>query len=410
MATYTLTTSPQRVGRISLTESGSNNDRTFAVLAYYTNGSTTTSREVVIQLRFDSNGNVSGTGKCKVNSFANENFSFSRNSTTTVKKYSIDYDPTTGQSRDNSLKVQLSNMSARWSDGTTFNATPQNTVNTSFDLPDIDPVPTISITGLQIQSDGYPDNNGSAVSSISTLRMTMDFSYAQTAVLTVNGAGVTRDYSIAVTKASSETKTQDIPLTDFASSTDFTLTFTLTASNNTGSVSATATESVKGYFLPTYGSGTDAIRCNSNGDADSHGTYGKLHLTWNVATVLSTNPNTLQTCTTKLNGSTISPVAGSIANGYLDYLFPLAINEQGNLEIILEDKIHDNTITSFVVSKETMPLSIYQSGDSVGVSIGRMATSSGFWCYEDFYLKGESHNTIYKIYVDSNGQLQVIAI
>ena len=264
-------------------------------------------------------------------------------------------------------------------------------------LPAIDPVPTCAISGVSIQSGAY---NGNAVSMISTLRVSMNFTYAQSAVLTVTGAGITRTYTIAVTKASSESKTQDIPLTEFASSSDFNLSFSLQATNDTGNATASSSKAVKGYFLPRYATQTYTRRCDSQGNADSQGDYGRLYLKWDVATVDSSNPNTLQTCVVKLNGTVITATSGSIALGYLDFIFPLAVNVQGNLEVVLTDLISSNTITSLVVPKSTMPLSMYQSGDSVGVSIGRMCTESGLWIYEPMHYKDPSSTSIYDIIVE----------
>ena len=398
MAAYTLTTTPQVVGRIRMNESGSGDDRTFAVLAHYS-ANTATSKNIVIQLRFDSNGSVSGSGKCKVNNDSGTNFSFSKNSTVQIKTYVVNYNAQ-GQARNNSLKVALSNMSARWSDNTSFDATPRNSVDTTFDLPDIDPTPTVGISGISIINGGYPDNSGNAVSMISTLRVSMNFTYAQSAVLTVTGAGITRTYTIAVTKASSESKTQDIPLTEFASASNFNLSFSLQATNDTGNATATSSKAVKGYFLPRYATQTYTRRCDSQGNADSQGDYGRLYLKWDVATVDSSNPNTLQTCVVKLNGTVITATSGSIALGYLDFIFPLAVNVQGNLEVVLTDRISSNTITSLVVPKSTMPLSMYQSGDSVGVSIGRMCTEAGLWIYEQMHYKDPSSTSIYDIVVE----------
>lgn len=317
----------------------------------------------------------------------------------------VDYNTTTGKWGPVSVSLSMSGGSGTYDDGQSMStAASLSAVTNTISLPDIDPAPTVEITGVTVQSNGY---NGNAVAAISTLQASMSFKYASTATLTVTGVGITKTYTINVTKAASETKTQNIPLTDFVSSSNFTLSLSLAVANNTYTASTSATKAIKGYHLPTYGSSTYTRRCDSSGNADSNGSYGRLYLTWSVTTIDTSNPNTLQSYLVKLNGTTITPSSGSIANGYLNFIFPLAVNVQGNLEVTLTDKIRSNIITSLVVPKQTMPLSLYQSGDSVGVSVGRMATSDGFWCYEEFYLKGQGHTTVYNIGVDSNGVLNV---
>ena len=393
MAAYTLTTSPQRVGSIYLAE-GSTADRYFQVRAYYAKKDATTAY-VYVQLYFSSNSNVSGSGRVSINDGTSQSFSFSRNSTSALAAIEVPYNAATGQSKNNALKVQLSNMSAQWGDGTSFDASPQNIVNTTYDLPDIDPLPTTTISSVVIQSNGY---EGQVVASVTTLRVTMSFAYAKQATLTVNGAGITTNYTLSVTKASSETLTQDFIVPGY--SIDYTLSLTLTASNDTGTVQITTTKAVKGYYLPIYGPGTYTTRCDSSGVADINGEYGRLYLTWDVAEIYSTIPNTLQTCVVELNGTAITVTDGSIAQGFLDFIFPLAVNVQGNLEVTLTDEILSNVITSLVVPKQTMPLSLYQSGDSVGVAIGRMATSAGLWIYEQMYYKDPSGTSVYPVEIE----------
>ena len=404
MASYTLTTSPQMVGRIRLSESGAGNDRTFQVLAYYSKTGAKTAN-VYVQLYFEiGSGSISGSGKVKINGGTNQSFSFSRKSTFTATPFQLTYN-SSGQCLNNTLTVALNSMSARWSDGTDFDADPLNSVSTTFDLPNIDPEPTVYSKTLTIQSGGFRNGTSIAVASITTLRFRATVTYAKTATLTVTGAGITNTYSLSVTKASSETITKDFvvnPSTD-----DYQITATLNISNDTGNASGSSTFNVKGYHLPTYGSATYTARCLQDGTPDSQGAYGRMYLTWNVATILASNPNKLQSYTVKLNGTQITATSGSIADGYLNFIFPLAVNVQGNLSVYLADEVYNNTITSLVVPKSIMPLSLYQSGDSVGVSVGRMATSDGFWCYEEFYLKQSGGTKVFNVAIDGSGNMTI---
>ena len=347
----------------------------------------------------------SGTMYCSIDgSEKHQNTSYSASAKSITGLYGslywdVNWNTSTGKWENKQIKI--------WFTGNMQSTNPYQLTNT-ISLPDIDPIPSIVSRSSAIQANGF---HNLAVASISTIRYTATVSYARSAVLTVTGAGITNTYNLTVTKASSETITQDFIAPP--STQNYTLTMTLTVSNDTGTYTGNLkdlTRSINGYSLPTYANTTYTTRCRSDGTADSQGEYGRLYLTWTIAPVDTSNPNTLQTCTVKLNNTTISATSGSIANGYLDFIFPLAVNVQGNMEVYFVDQIYHNTITSLVVPKSIMPLSLYQSGDSVGVAIGRMATDSGFWCYEEFYLKESGGTNVYHISVNSSGQLVVTRV
>lgn len=175
--------------------------------------------------------------------------------------------------------------------------------------------------------------------------------------------------------------------------------------------SASKNISVKGYYLPrliinTSGDSTYTSRCNQEGLPDGLGEYGKLHLVWDISPVDEDDPNTLQVVEVVLNEETIlTPSAGSIQDGYYDYIFPLPTSVQGNLEITLIDEIEDNVITSQVVPKAVMPMSLYDDGAHVGVAYGRMATQEGIWMYLPLYLKSFESAKVFQIKVDDGGNL-----
>ena len=407
MGAYTLSKTSQIVGRIRLGESGSVNDRTFQVKAYYQTTSNPLKVNVTVQLVFESNGNVSGSGTCNVNGTP-VGFSFSRNSTSNIRTFEVSYN-SSGQSKDNGLSVSLSNMSARWSDGSSFDASPENDVSTTYDLPNIDPIPSVSITGISIVSGGY---NSQAIASISKIRVTVLYTNIRNTLnYQWSGAGQTGTGSVSVTYSQSEnTATFDINVP--ANSDNYTLTVKASGSNNTSSAtSSDYNYAVKGYFLPYYTSQTYTMRCDVNGNADAQGEYGRLYLKW--ATCLIDNTNTLINCTVKLNGTVLvngqnCVITGSISAGYLNYVFPLQLNTQGDLGITFQDHILTAPeITALAVPKSIMALSLYQNNTDVGVTIGRMATQAGFYEALDFYLKGKDHGTFYELSIDTNGVLYV---
>ena len=397
MANTVLSTTYQSLGYFTCQE-GSN--YRFYVKAKYsvTVGGTA---DIHISLNF-TGANVSGTGRATVNSGTAESFSFSRNAESELSTYRITY-ASDGTSTDNSLTIALSNMSATWPDGTSFNAKPtRSSLSFTFDLPPIDQRISISLNAVSGFSNTF---HSFPVAGISSFDASLSLRYARTAYIEATGAGISETYVLSPTYVANEIITQSVHV--FPSNSDYSLNIKYQASNNRESMYGTRTYAIKGYSVPTFANGTYTRRCDSSGNSDPNGEYGRLYLTWTVTEVDPDDPNTLQLCTVKLNNTVISKTAGSIQDGYLDYIFPLAQNVQGNLEIYLEDEISNNTITSLVVPKSTMPLSLYQNGNSVGVAIGRMATQSGFWCYEQFYLKSSTNNSskIFNIQVDDNGQI-----
>lgn len=161
------------------------------------------------------------------------------------------------------------------------------------------------------------------------------------------------------------------------SDTDYYLEIECIASSETGHTeTAYLNQTIYGYKKPTYGYNTYTTRCNSEGLADGLGEYGKLHLTWDIVSIgtntLTSNPVVI------MNGTTLEPTSGSIEDGYFEYIFALDTSLTGNLNITLTDKISTNTITSLLVSKANMAISLFDDGTDVGVSFGQMATEKGF--------------------------------
>ncbi len=409
----TLTTSEQQIG--GTLKFAGDNSYYYYFYSWYERLTSTTAR---IYFAFKTYGTGSETCSCSGATFHatldGEEKTASSGSFTVYRRsfsakyaeisFDVTYDTSTGTWANKSVRCWVTGGSGTYSGGGSLGSNGCASVGNTSDtvsLPAIDPAPSATISSITVlNSTSYQGQN---VASYTQFRVAMSFGYAQQATLTLSGAGITTNYTVPVTKASSESFNYDFTVP--ASSSNYTLSFTLTAQNDTNSATATTTRSIKGYFLPTYdtspSNSTYTIRCDSNGEPDSQGEYGRLYLTWSVATVYSTTPNTLQSCTVKLNGTTIAATSGSIANGYLDFIFPLAVNVQGNLEVTFTDRITSNVITSLVVPKSTMPLSMYQSGDSVGVSIGRMCTESGLWVYEQMHYKDPNSTSVYSIVIES---------
>lgn len=209
-------------------------------------------------------------------------------------------------------------------------------------------------------------------------------------------------------------KITDIP-TKSSDNTSYELTVSVTVRNRYGgSTNASKTITVYPYHLPrlklnTTGDVSYVARCQEDGTADGLGNYGHLHLAWDVSKINTTGSgtiNSLQSATVVLNDTTtLSPKSGSISDGYLDYIFPLATETQGNLDITLTDTRKTNTITALSVPKGSMPLSMYDDGSNIGVAFGCMATQAGAWMYMPLYLQSKSGNYMFKIVIDDDGNI-----
>ena len=275
-------------------------------------------------------------------------------------------------------------------------------------LPEI-PTATVSSSLYQNGFHNY------VVAGHSKIQVTVNFTNTKKIVVRYIKDGVTSgSYTIRNTSSGSGAVTHSVFVPP-SSASDYTLTVQVELGNDNGTITKEATQAVKGYSLPTYSSASYTVRCDSAGTANSQGEYGKLHLAWNstsITPVDASNPNTLQTLLVKVsrNGTEETLFNGTApSSGVLDLIFPLAVNVQGDMIVKFTDQIDANTVTSLVVPKSTMPLSMYQDGDDVGVAIGRMATEGGFWVYEQMYLKDPDSSTVYRIYIE-NGVLKGTAI
>lgn len=291
-------------------------------------------------------------------------------------------------------------------------ATSSSTAKAKVYLPAINTPPTIT---QSVSVYNNTDFETYAIAGFTRFTQSVTYARSKYVVGQQDGGGVAsqKTYRNADVQASS-TGSYTYPVIP-ASKVDYTLTFRASATNSTSTVDATnVTKTVKGYSAPTYGSGTTAYRCNSQGQIDTQGTYGYLHLTW-IVTSIGTNTTLDEDPTVKVNGTTLTSdnatITGSIQDGYFDYIFPLAANQQGDLEIKLVDQITSSTITNLTVSKQYNPLSLYQNGDYVGAAIGRICTNAGFWCYEPFYLKtstsGMSDMLQVEVYKDSSNNVDL---
>lgn len=410
-----LSTSEQILCYFYPADHGSSNDRAFWVYGKYVKQTATTGY-IQIRVHFYSNASVwGGTAYINVNSKGSMSFGYSSGSWATYNQ-TIPYTYGSNGKCSGTLSISMSAGNAKWGNNETFEGgiLSPTTVSVSYTLPDIDPVPTVSISSITAVSGTFGSNN-LWIGGKTKVRVAMTFSYMANATLQMTSGGVTTNLAnFTDSKTTGCVKTYDVVLPNVESldGTTFQAVFKVTASNNTGSASAQQTVNPYKYSKPIYDSSrTIKYRCDQNGVQKSQGTYGYLKLYWKIAAVPG---NALQSGNVKINGTTLTSsncvlFRQNISDGYFEYIFSLPVGTQGTITTYLQDGISNNTQTSMSIPQGIVPLDLRQSGSSVGVSIGRVATDDGFWVYTDMYLLGDDGFTIYKIHVDANGNLQATA-
>ena len=412
----TLSTTEQILAYFYPADHGASNDRAFWVYAKYVKQTATTGY-IQVRVHFYSNARIwGGTAYINVNSKGSMSFGYSNGSWATYNQ-TIPYTYGTNGKCSGTLTFSMSAGNAYWGNSETFQGDIQapTTVSVAYSLPDIDPVPTVQISSITAISGTFGSNN-LWIGGKTKVRVAMTFSHMASATLQMTAGGVTTNLATFTdNKTSGCVKTYDLTLPNIESldGTTFPVVFKITASNDTGSASATQTINPYKYQKPIYDSSrTIKYRCDVNGTQMSQGEYGYLKLYWNVSAI---SGNALQSGNVKINGTTLTAsncvsFRQNISDGYFEYIFALPVNTQGNITTYLQDGIDENTQTSMAIPQGIMPLSLYQSGSSVGATVGRIATETGFRVYLPFYLLGDDGFTVYQIHVDANGELQVDAV
>lgn len=199
---------------------------------------------------------------------------------------------------------------------------------------------------------------------------------------TANGSGGSTVVSRSVT-ANGETQTSANTGT-----VSFTMTKTLSAlstpvnavvTDSRGrSGTATATITADPYTAPTVE--IDCTRCQSDGTIDALGEYVLVRAKWSWTSISSPELNsgsiavkvddTLKTTYTTQTNSQTTFVQIAILPSML-------ATNQYTITAEISDEIMSASVSQ-VVTKATLPLSLFDDGNGIGVTIGRMATREGF--------------------------------
>lgn len=153
-----------------------------------------------------------------------------------------------------------------------------------------------------------------------------------------------------------------------SSTTDYTLTATITAKDGRGATaSTTATYTVKGYTQPAVSITAYRVDANGSTTADEAGPYAYIAY---AATAKSVGNNSIQSTTATYSGSVSGTLSGSPAW--------VALTEAQGITITVTaaDRVTSTTLNAFV-SVATFPLDLYQDGDDIRMGIAKVPEVAG---------------------------------
>lgn len=247
--------------------------------------------------------------------------------------------------------------------------------------------PTITIGAITEAGSvpvGFPFLVGLSIPQITT-----------TATAKNNATLVSRTYTLSngdtktvTTSAQTDTVTMSTPL----NTTSTTLTAKATDSRGT---SGTATQVITAVAYTAPSIEIRVTRSDSLGTTDAVGTYCKVEAKWTWTSVL--NPS-------EVNGATIAiSVNGTPTATYttatnaqatftqIALLSSMAITDQYVIQAVITDNVGLSAPDSKTITKAQLPLSLYDDGSEIGVTIGRMATQGDLNVWLDTrFISGKS--------------------
>lgn len=202
--------------------------------------------------------------------------------------------------------------------------------------------------------------------------------------------------------STSDVEPVSLTATKALSATSTTVTATVVDSRGrTGT--ATTTITAQAYNAPTLE--IDCTRCDSGGNVDPLGTYALVNAKWSWTSVLvggseansadivlKKNGTTVDTYTTTTNSqNTLTQI--SILSGFNN-------TDQYTITAEISDELVSSTVSQ-LITKAQMPLSLFDDGTDIGVTVGRMATQGGLNNWLDLGLVTGKNVNLY----DANAQV-----
>lgn len=159
--------------------------------------------------------------------------------------------------------------------------------------------------------------------------------------------------------------------------------------------SGTASQTVTAiaYSAPTVE--IDCTRCQSDGTIDALGEYVLVRAKWNWTSIGNPELNS-GSIAIKVDG-TLKTTYTTLTNSQTTYtqiaiLPSMLATNQYTITAEISDEVMSASVSQ-VVTKATLPLSLFDDGNGIGVTIGRMATREGFNVTLDTtFLSGQNIN------------------
>lgn len=186
------------------------------------------------------------------------------------------------------------------------------------------------------------------------------------------------------------------------SATSTTVTATVIDSRGrTGSDTATIT--ALAYNAPAVE--IDCTRCQSDGTIDPLGTYVLVLAKWTWTSVINGGGELNSADIDLYIDGVLDTTYNTITNSQntltqIAILSGFAITNQYTITATISDELVSSTVSQ-LVTKAQMPLSLYDDGNDIGVTIGRMATQGGFNNWLDMGLVSGNNVNLY----DNNAQV-----
>lgn len=137
-----------------------------------------------------------------------------------------------------------------------------------------------------------------------------------------------------------------------------------------------------------------ASRCDSLGNPDAIGNYIKVEVTWSI-TQISTDNYVTENLVTYLStdGNTAVQVNSTAVSGYsgtVTFITALSAQSRGQIYSTLKDNLSPQVTSNIkAVPRASIPLSLYDDGVDLGVTMGGIASAGGFRCLMDAYFGGD---------------------
>lgn len=135
------------------------------------------------------------------------------------------------------------------------------------------------------------------------------------------------------------------------------------------------------YASPTIA--IDVTRCQQDGTIDAMGEYALVRAKWSW-----TDVNNLNSASIKINvDGTLATTYQTTTNSQTTWkqiaILPniLATNDY-TIQVVIQDALASSKVSQ-TVTKATLPFSLFDDGNELGASFGRMATSKGWNFYDD---------------------------